>query len=317
MIENLGTANLFFLALWTVLSLGLIALYRPMKWLLRQLHPGQASKALLIILFQPLLASFMVVVMLYFPSLSGWLIGNHCHSMYCHSHPPLGTLPILGPASLVISAALILKVLRQAWVGRRANLRFNGKMRALCQHRGDFWALPESQPLALTAGLWWPNIILSEGILTLCNQREKNIVLLHEQSHCHNRDNLRLMLAHAFCLPLPGMRKLLGELSLLIEMRCDQQACRGFAREEVARCILKVAAAVSERQQAYFAFAEQAVESRVMRLLAPPREPVSLPAIGAACLLLLALVCASLTPLHHQVENLLAHVDHAAVEARR
>lgn len=307
MLETLGTANFVLLSIWFVLSLALLTLRGPIKLVLDKLDPEQASAVQLLVLAIPVLASLSATVLLYHPQLGRHFLVFHCHGPACgHHHPPMGNLPTLGPLSLLITAAALGLVLLRSWQDSRANLRFGMRIHRFCKARAGFWEINEQTPLAFTIGLLKPQIVLSTGLLHHYSKKEVDIVLLHEQGHRLNHDNLRILIARLLSLPLPGARYFISELRLSIEKSCDLHASRYHDRSDVARCIIKFAAASKLlAPSTYCAFATEAVEQRVENLLKP--APKKLPVAVSTCLALssAALLCLSVTPLHHCVEWLM------------
>jgi Zn-dependent protease with chaperone function len=55
--------------------------------------------------------------------------------------------------------------------------------------------LTSSRPMAFTVGLWHPQIVVSEGMISSLSEAELRAVLFHERSHAHRRDPLRLAFA--------------------------------------------------------------------------------------------------------------------------
>lgn len=306
MLETLGTANFVLLSIWFVLSLALLTLRTPLKFLLEKLDPNQASTILMLVLAIPVLVSLAVTLLLYYPQIGSFFLVLHCHGPACSEHLPVGHLPQLGPLSLFITATALGLIAVKSWQDGRANLRFGSGIRGLCKTRAGFWEIDEQTPLAFTSGLFKPQIVLSTGLLKQCSKKEVDIILLHEQGHRLNRDNLRILLARLLSLPMPGARYFISELCLCIEKSCDLRSCQHHEPGDVARCILKLAAASKSQSSAiYCAFAKESVEQRVKNLLGP--SPLTLPksvSFSLSCVAAAAL-CLSVTPLHHYVEWLM------------
>lgn len=309
MIDHLGTANLVLLSLWFLLSLSLVALRRPLLALLRTLHPGQATNLLLLALSLPAAISISTTILLYLPLISDFLIGYHCHDGICASHHPLGTLPVIGPTSLALTGLTLLAISGKSWLSTTASRRCKRHVRLFCSDKNGYLEVADDQLLAFTVGLFNPRIVLSTGLLALCDSLERDIVLRHEQGHVRHRDNLRLLFAKMVSLPMPGATSFIQELRLSVEKRCDLLASKTHSRCDVARCIVKLAQSSCATLPRVCGFVDQAVEQRVLTLLNPAPKPVPPLITIATAAAMVALVALSVNPLHHQIELLLRWVS--------
>ncbi|MQA09955.1 MAG: M48 family metalloprotease [Pseudonocardiaceae bacterium] len=129
------------------------------------------------------------------------------------------------------------------------------------------------EPLAVTAGLLRPYIVVSTGLLRALSAAELHAVLAHEQVHARRRDPLRLLLgqvlaAHLWFLPIA--RDVYSRARLSYELAADRQATYRYGRAALAGALLRVVSAPAFGVP--FADAEL-LEARVAQLESgrPPR----------------------------------------------
>lgn len=164
----------------------------------------------------------------------------HCHGSMCDVHAPdLIDSSSSATASLII--ILLLLAIALGWrlwqlQGRRRQQRMMQQLSTLDNQRGVH-IVPSAQPLAWCAGLWRPVIYLSQGLIDSLSEHQRQLVLIHEQSHRWRRDNLRrwsqqLLL---WCW-LPFARKqLTGHYHQLTELSADGLVLQqGYTIKELA-----------------------------------------------------------------------------------
>lgn len=133
--------------------------------------------------------------------------------------------------------------------------------------------LPSPRPLALTAGLWRPQVILSEGMVSSLSAEELRAVLFHELGHLQSRDPLRLGVAQFLADVLwflPVARSLARDFVDAIEEGADDQAVMVTRQPlDLASALVKTARAglVSAIPLASSLAGNLSVEDRVKRLL--------------------------------------------------
>lgn len=133
------------------------------------------------------------------------------------------------------------------------------------------------EPLAVTAGLWRPYVVISSGLLSQLSTRQVRAVLTHEHAHARRRDPLRLLLgrvlaAHLWFLPLSV--DLRGRAQQNYELAADRAAARRHGRVAVASALLQVTAPTASVPVAGARFATpELLEARVAQLESgqPPR----------------------------------------------
>ena len=133
--------------------------------------------------------------------------------------------------------------------------------------------LDSPRRLAFTVGLWNPQVVLSEGMISTLSQEELAAVLSHELGHVQSRDPLRLavvrFLADALWF-LPVARSLAADFADVVEAAADDWAV-AITRQPVDLASALVKTARAGVQQA-IPFATPlaghlTVEDRVERLL--------------------------------------------------
>lgn len=146
--------------------------------------------------------------------------------------------------------------------------------------------LNSSRPLALTAGLWRPCVILSKRIVSGLSEEELRSVLFHELRHVWNRDPLRLLvvrfLADALWF-LPVARSLARDFVDAVEESADDWAVEATRQPvELASALVKTArTGVISAVPLVSGFAGNlSVEDRVERLLGMPVQRRSSTTIG-------------------------------------
>jgi len=110
---------------------------------------------------------------------------------------------------------------------------------------GRVEAVAAREPFAVTCGLVWPRIMVSDGLAGVLSPAELRAVLAHERSHLRRRDPARLLAARllaAYGCYLPAARWLAGRAALNIELAADRAALAQAGRGELAGALLKLAA---------------------------------------------------------------------------
>ena len=87
--------------------------------------------------------------------------------------------------------------------------------------------IPDPQPRAFCAGLFWPRVYVSTGAVAILDEEALSAVLAHERHHARRRDPLRLaagrVLAEALFF-LPGLAALVERQQALAELSADESA---------------------------------------------------------------------------------------------
>jgi Zn-dependent protease with chaperone function len=284
--------------------------------------PESRHCAWLVLSFAPIILAVAGVLATFLPSLLGliWTEYDHClvhpgtHVHLCLVHVPthLGNVA----SWLMLLAALLALSARAgtAAVGLIRASRLRSRLLAHGVHDPDHraWVLPTEQPLCLSAGVFQPAIVVSEGFLGAVTPEQLRAVLAHEQAHVTRNDTLFRLLARAATVFLwPSARKrVLQAIELAAEQSCDEAAAGTIGdRLAMAEVILKVERLLGPVPRGLaplaISFGGTAVELRVSALLELRRTQrrFGAPVVVLACLSV-ALFAAS-EPLHHLTETLL------------
>jgi Zn-dependent protease with chaperone function len=107
--------------------------------------------------------------------------------------------------------------------------------------------LDSTRPLAFTLGLWYPQVVLSEGMVSALSAEELRAVLCHELGHVRRRDPLRLALARFLADALwflPVARSLARDFVDAVEEGADDWAVEATRQPvELAAALVKTARA--------------------------------------------------------------------------
>jgi Zn-dependent protease with chaperone function len=208
----------------------------------------------------------------------------------------------LGVAVLLVAALAVASwIVRAAWLAVGAAREVAGLPRrpspqalvaaARRSGVGEVVCLHSPVASAFCAGLLWPRVFVTSGMVASLTAEELDAVLVHEAEHARRRDPLRRLVGRAaadvlFWLPLVGWwsRRRLEDA----ELAADRAAINRVGRSPLARALRATAASAAPVVGARF---DGAGPARVSQLLGdqPPRRPPPL----AACLLsLLGLILA-------------------------
>lgn len=167
-----------------------------------------------------------------------------------------GTSGWLSAGLYAVAAAL---GLRLAWVGirlwrtsRAALVRTSARCVADRMPLEDGFAalvVPLTEPVAYTAGLSRPQIVISQGLLEILDRAERRALLAHELAHARSGHQRMLfvggVVAEAFRF-LPPVRKLFASLRRQLEAAADDQALASIRSPSVlAQAIAKAALAAA------------------------------------------------------------------------
>jgi Zn-dependent protease with chaperone function len=139
-----------------------------------------------------------------------------------------------------------------------------------------------------------PRVVVSAGTLRLLNRAELAAVLAHERAHAAERHDLVVLPFTALCRALPRARWVRAAqeaVSLLVEMRADDRACRLHQPGPLAAALLRFAdAPVRVTPPGALGVADRDLTARVRRLqTSRPTSPLWGAATLAAAAVLLAL----------------------------
>lgn len=286
----------------TIASVGVLALSVP-ALAARVVDRRSSPRATAVLHLLALIGMGLVPIAILFCLAGLWSV-RACHGAFEH-HAPILRLIALGTAG-----AVLLRLAHAGWQTLRAT-------RAADPARSGFdlststtggvplYVLPVEQPLAYASGIRRCQIVVSEGLMRLLTEDERQAALAHEVAHVRGGHPGLLLtgrvIARAFS-PLPAARRAYASLRRELEAAADEEAARAVGDPEiVARAIAKVGLA-GVVPVAGAALAEEVdVAYRVGRLLGqyPESAPRGLIALALAGLLgagLVATQCGALHP---------------------
>ena len=311
-LQLIGSFATVWLLTWLLCLMALAGACALLRNSLRRWHPALAANLLLILLAFPFLLSLTTTALLFLPGTEAALVSAHCHDD-CQAHAPLIGIPWLAEIGLLLILLITLNMARHLIGNLRAASRLRAQL-ALVEQSGDgYRLLDDPQPFVFTLG-WWRNLIyITRGLLEECSAEELAIILAHEQAHVRRRDNVRLLLARLFLLPLPRplRKRLFADLHLLIESACDFDAARLHGSTEVAAALLHVQKLVPARRQIQTysiasAFTGAEVAQRIHALLeAPSASRWQQVGLQLSVLTLILMSFGLVDPLHHGIELLI------------
>lgn len=282
----------------------------------RSFEPRARVTLALVALGAPLVVGLLVVVGIAMPH-QWWGALDHCldHPGHLHLCPVHGApLPhgmVLGFAAGALTWMLLrlADALVRGWTGTRALRRVVGASRS----HGDVRVVAGELPLAFTAGLLRPAVVVSEGVLEAAPRWRA--VVEHERAHVARRDPLTRWIAGALAsFHLPGLAAhLLDDLRDAQELAADDDAALAIgSRVQVAEALVDWLRWTRETPAAALGFHDGPLGERIRRLLHTPTEHAG-PSPRAVALgaMLSALLVSLVTPsLHHVVETAFGHLLH-------
>lgn len=285
---------------------------------LKAVEPGHRSVILLAIALAPVVISGLVCLLVFAPSLGGFIIDSHCHGGVCAPHFPVlsastlvagSTVFIIVAATVIAGAVLLQALLRTILTGRILLGVAEPASR-------DYRILETRQPLAYCIGLLRPRIVISRGLLSGLDETGLGIVLAHERAHADRLDNLRNLLGWLSTMPMPRRwrRAIVAELRLASEQACDQHAARQTGDPlRVADTLLSIRRGSTMTPAAagiaISALCEHELERRVLALVEPPWRAPAGGWLLAGCIVAvyLSLTLAGTEFVHHAIEAFFAY----------
>ncbi len=271
----------------------------------------------LVLFFAASLPAFVALVA---PGLDHCLLHDDAHAHLCFVHLP---------QAAIHTGLLLLLVFLVTYAVFRAAFAASSVLRALRvvaalaktgEPRSDLGitVVETAQPVCVAAGLLWPRVLLSRGLLKALTAEERAVVLAHERAHVRRHDALVGSVVRALAvvhLPPVG-RWLVRELEVAAEQACDEEAARVVGdRVSVAAAILAVErtlqqAATREVASVAVGFGARAVERRVAALLCEPAPPQSLRPLALCLGAALVAMLVGAYDLHHLTESVLSALAH-------
>lgn len=184
----------------------------------------------------------------------------------------LAAVLLLAAAARVVVAAV--RSTRDARHARPPRGRFPAEERTLHEHLGsvppDVRLIPFDGPVAFTAGVCRPVIVISAGLMRALAPEERVAVVAHERAHASRRHTAALsaarVIARAFG-SVPGVRASVDLLVTALEARADRDAAAAVGDPlVVARALATTARLSLERPAAVAGVADGELRYRVGRL---------------------------------------------------
>ncbi|MCR9106535.1 MAG: M56 family metallopeptidase [Gammaproteobacteria bacterium] len=175
-------------------------------------------------------AVWLALVVVSEPRLSSVLVPPHCHGELCGLHAPVYAhdsmiMLFLAAISSVVLMGLLALLL---WALRRGQNQLRVLRLFTRPSGGGFRTLDSPELMAFCAGLWRPEVVVSQGLIAQLQPVELDIVLAHERAHCARYDNARLLLARWFTLLWPARlgNQVRSDIRADAEQACDLAAAR-------------------------------------------------------------------------------------------
>lgn len=203
-------------------------------------------------------------------------------------------------ARLLWAAVSLWRATRAALV-RGAAARFATRIELTGRH--DVFVLPVTEPVAYTAGLTRPQVVVSRGLLDSLEEDERRALLAHELAHARGGHQRMLFVGGVIADALgflPPIRNAFAALRRNLEAAADAQAAVTVGDTHVVRrAIAKTALATAPYATAP-AGAGSELRERLERLERPPAPSRLYTAVGAGggAAMGLALVASTCLALH-------------------
>lgn len=317
LIKVIGSFSTIWLATWFSGTLLLASCYPLVRKSLLNWHPAIASNLMLLLLSFPFLLSLSTSLLLFMPAIEDLLVSAHCHEN-CQAHLPLVEIPWLTEIGIGLIALVLVTLTRRLQNNLRTTRELEAQLEPLAQARTqdrfNYQLLDNTTPFVFTLGWWRNEVYLTSGLQAHCSPKDLHIICAHEAAHSARRDNIRLLVANLFLLPLPGKlaKLLLADLHLFIESACDFRAADEHDRLDVAETLVRIQK-ISPGQcplagtTIASAFTGAEVALRVQALVNGRQQSFYQRAGFQISVVLLVLFSIGLVdPLHHGIETLLS-----------
>lgn len=223
------------------------------------------------------------------------LLGAHTVTVVEHYETPFGFWPGVAALALVVVCAgmLTLTTVRTFWRTTRVRRSQREALRLVgSRHPDGFTVVDHTVPVAYCLPGGAGTVVLSSAALDLLTDRERALVLGHEQRHLRARHHLALAYADALTRTfrwVPLFADALQQVSVLLEMTADDAASGVEDRRSLAKALVALSTGV--RPESALAASDTAALQRVRRLTAPavPRRRGTGVLVGAASVAALSL----------------------------
>lgn len=248
------------------------------------MRPGERAARARWWLYAPVWAPVLLLWPFLFPGVYATVGGmtEHClshadrhHHHICRDPVPHADghdgavllLTLLAIPFLVAAAG----ALRHTWREWHVARALVATSRALEPHDG-VRCLPTDEPLAFTAGLVRPSILVSQGLVDRATPETLSAIIAHERAHVARNDSAWAVLDRLLGSLLPSVVRapLLDELALAREQACDEVAARVTGKARVAAALLEVLRLRVPCSPIGVSAAGACIDARVRSLLEPP-----------------------------------------------
>ncbi len=206
---------------------------------------NQSLASLCYVLIAPV-SSFLAVVVLTHPSIAATLVYEHCHGTNCSPHVPspittstsgavLVALAIIAMicATYLMSKTLLVSRTRQMFLQALSKPGTPAEK----QYMPDYRLIESEDPVAWCAGLFFPSVYISTGLVKKLTYTQLHAILAHEYGHVARRDNLRkLLLKWSSAFWFPSTRDSIRERTVwLMEQLADHDSARITGQPELVK----------------------------------------------------------------------------------
>jgi hypothetical protein len=316
------TSGLLWLLVWVMaLSwLGSVVVTLPLVLLLQRQSgsPVLRCRRAVLLASLPWLLPVAAVAVALFPSILtvfGWMV-DHCHVHGPgHPHVCLSHLPAVGlHASQTGLFILSFDALVIAFIvfaqSQRQDHRLLHRVLSLVPGSSVIKTISLPGPLAFTAGLRRPIIVVSSSLRNILTRPQRHALLRHEIAHARAGDVLKNLLFECLLLPhWPATARRLRALwrQALEETADDAAASRGGATH-LAEALVAAARAQLNMSGPVLAFHGADTVQRVKRLLSADAEAARDIPWGWIALIVLCALLAVSPAIHHDLETLLGYL---------
>ncbi len=165
--------------------------------------------------------------------------------------------------------------------------------------------LADDEPIAYAAPGKPGCVVVSRGLLTALEPRERQVVFAHERAHLEQNHHRYLLAGALSVAVLPILRPLVDQVRLATERCADEAAATAMAgdREVVASAIARAALATHAYHEVVASFGGASIPIRVEALIATPssRIPTGVAAAAVAAAAGVGLAAGSVQ-IHHFIQ---------------
>lgn len=315
-------SGLFWLLVWVIALAWLASIVSTLPlalFLQRQFDtPVLRCRRAILLASLPWLAPLAAITIALFPSVLaafGWVV-DHCHVHGPgHPHVCLNHLPVVGlhePQAVLFAVSLgalliaFAVFLKHQWQGQRALHR----VLPLASGVSVLKTITVPAPLAFTAGLRRPVIVVSDNLRKILTRSQRHALLRHEIAHARAGDVLKNLLFECLLLlHLPATARRLRVIwRQALEEAADDAAAARSGATNLAEALVVVARAQLSMSGPVLAFHGADTVQRVRRLLTGDPEVTRHISWEWMALAVLCVLLAVSPAVHHDLETLLGYL---------